>query len=169
MKQTRQVNLTRRNFLAGSATVAGLAAASSVLPTITVANAAAEAKKNALPDFASWKNEQAVIVHSKSGIETIREAIGSGILTPIDNLYVRNNLPTMTDEAIGDKDKWTLSIEGVKNPKSFTLKQLKSMTPTTIAAVLQCSGNGRGFLHTKLQGHNGKQGQQVVLCGQVLL
>ena len=127
MKQTRQANISRRNFLAGSATVAGLAAAGSVLPTITAANAAAHAKKNALPDFAAWKNEKAVIVHSKSGIETIREAIGSGILTPIDNLYVRNNLPTMTDEAIGDKDMWSLSIEGVKNPRSFTLKQLKSL------------------------------------------
>ena len=158
MKQTRQANISRRNFLAGSATVAGLAAAGSVLPTITAANAAAHEKKNALPDFAAWKNEKAVIVHSKSGIETIREAIGSGILTPIDNLYVRNNLPTMTDEAIGDKDKWTLSIEGVKNPKTFTLKQLKSMTPTTIAAVLQCSGNGRGLFAHKASGSQWKTG-----------
>ncbi len=106
----------------------------------------------------AWKNEQAVIVHSKSGIETIREAIGSGILTPIDNLYVRNNLPTMTDEAIGDKDMWSLSIEGVKNPRSFTLKQLKSMTPTTIAAVLQCSGNGRGFFAHGASGSQWKTG-----------
>lgn len=154
----KQTNVTRRSFLAGSATVAGLAAASSVLPTITAANAAAEAKKNALPDFASWKNEEALIVHSKSGIETIREAIGSGIITPIDNLYVRNNLPTMSDEAIGDKDKWTFSVEGVKNPKSFTVKELRSMVPTTVAAVLQCSGNGRGFFAHGASGSQWKTG-----------
>ena len=41
MKKTRQTNISRRNFLAGSATVAGLAAAGSVLPSITAANAAA--------------------------------------------------------------------------------------------------------------------------------
>ncbi len=30
-------------------------------------------------------------------------------------------------------------------PKSFTLAELKAMGTTTIATVLQCSGNGRGF------------------------
>ena len=75
MKQTRQANISRRNFLAGSATVAGLAAAGSVLPSITAANAAAHEKKNALPDFAAWKNEKAVIVHSKVELKQLEKQL----------------------------------------------------------------------------------------------
>jgi len=98
-----------------------------------------------LPDFIKWKNRKALIVHSKKGIESHRTAIGESIITPIRNIYIRNNMPTMTDLQIGDRNKWKLSVEGVKQPKTFTLAQLKKLGQTTIATVLQCSGNGRGF------------------------
>jgi sulfite dehydrogenase len=153
-------NYSRRNFLAGSATIAGLAAASAVLPaSIAQANHTdPKAKAKGLPDFAKWKKRSAVIVHSKSGIETHREDIGSSVITPIRHIYVRNNLPTMTDEQIGNKDNWTLSVEGVKNPTTFTLKQIKSLGFTTVATVLQCSGNGRGFFKHGPTGSQWKTG-----------
>ena len=50
-----------------------------------------------LPDFIKWKNRKALIVHSKKGIESHRTAIGESIITPIRNIYIRNNMPTMTD------------------------------------------------------------------------
>ena len=61
-------------------------------------------------------------------------------------------MPTMTDEQIGDRSKWKLSVEGVNQPKTFTLAQLKKLGQTTIATVLQCSGNGRGFFEHKPRG-----------------
>ena len=44
----------------------------------------------------------------------------------------------------------------MNNPKSFTLAELKAMGTTTIATVLQCSGNGRGFFE---HGPSGSQWQ----------
>ncbi|WP_276309313.1 molybdopterin-dependent oxidoreductase [Marinobacter fuscus] len=42
-------------------------------------------------------------------------------------------------------DAWEVRIEGVKSPRSFTVAELKTMGVTTVASVLQCSGNGRAF------------------------
>ena len=36
-------------------------------------------------------------------------------------------MPTMTDTQIGNRNNWKVSIEGVKNPKTFTLAQLKKL------------------------------------------
>ncbi len=38
-----------------------------------------------------------------------------------------------------------MRIDGVKNPRTLTVSELKSMGVTTVASVLQCSGNGRAF------------------------
>ena len=141
----KKIDTSKRNFLTGSATLAGVAAATSVLP-ISIAQANhGNYESKGLPDFIKWKNRKALIVHSKKGIESHRTAIGECIITPIRNIYIRNNMPTMTDLQIGDRNKWKLSVEGVKQPKTFTLAQLKKLGQTTIATVLQCSGNGRGF------------------------
>ena len=156
MKKTKNTpNLNRRNFLAGTASVAGLAATASVVP-ITFANANHTDGSKGLPDFINWKNRDALIVHSDKGIETHRSAIGEGLVTPNANVYIRNNMPTMSDAQIGDRNNWKVSIEGVNNPKSFTLAELKAMGTTTIATVLQCSGNGRGFFE---HGPSGSQWQ----------
>ena len=57
----------------------------------------------------------------------------------------------MTDDQIGNRNDWKVSIEGVKNPKTFTLAQLKKLGHTTMASILQCSGNGRGFFEHKVR------------------
>ena len=158
MKKTKNTpNLNRRNFLAGTASVAGLAATASIVP-ITIANANHKEGGKGLPDFISWKNRDALIVHSDKGIETHRSAIGEGLVTPNANVYIRNNMPTMSDAQIGDRNNWKVSIEGVNNPKSFTLAELKAMGTTTMATVLQCSGNGRGFFEHKPRGSQWKTG-----------
>ena len=112
-KRLKKLNLSRRNFLTGTATLAGIAATASVVP-ITIANANHSEGKKGLPDFINWKDRDALLVHSDKGIETHRSAIGESLITPNRNIYIRNNMPTMTDEQIGNRMNWKVSIEGVK-------------------------------------------------------
>ena len=143
------MKISRRNFLTGTATLAGIAATASVAP-ITIANANHSDGKKGLPGFISWKDRNALIIHSDKGIETHRSAIGESLITPNRNIYIRNNMPTMTDEQIGNRMDWKVSIEGVKNPKTFTIAQLQKLGHETMATILQCSGNGRSRISRKL-------------------
>ena len=157
-KTIKKFDTSKRNFLTGSVTLAGVAAATSVLP-ISIAKANHEdSDPKGLPDFIKWKNRDALIVHSKKGIETHRSAIGESLITPNRNIYIRNNMPTMSDTQIGDRNNWKVSIKGVKNPKTFSLAQLKKLGHTTMATILQCSGNGRGFFAHEVRGSQWKTG-----------
>ena len=146
--KNKKLNINRRNFLTGTASLAGLAATASVVP-ITLANANHSENEKGLPSFIDWKDRDALIIHSDKGIETHRSAIGESLITPNRNVYIRNNMPTMTDAQIGNRNNWKVNIKGVKNPRTFTLSQLKKLGHTTIATILQCSGNGRGFSYGK--------------------
>jgi sulfite dehydrogenase len=96
--------LKRRHLLAGTA--GALAAAS--LGRWTDASAQAVAKP--LPAYASWKDANALIVHSSSTLEIKRSAFGISVITPSDRLYVRNNLPAPDASILADRDAWeTLS------------------------------------------------------------
>lgn len=132
-------NLSRRRMLVGSA---GALASVSLLGMTRLASAD-EAKT--LPDYASWKERSALIVHSANTLETKRGAIGSGVTTPSTHLYVRNNLPAPNKDIVTNADSWEVAFEGVKNPKTLTLADLKKIGVESVAAILQCSGNGRGF------------------------
>lgn len=137
--QSRSPSLTRRSFLVGSA---GAMASVSLLGLVPLAKA--EAAKT-LPDYARWKDASAMIVHSANTLETKRGAIGSGVVTPSDALFVRNNLPAPSDEIVRDRDAWAVSLEGVNNPQTLTIADLKIIGVETVTCVLQCSGNGRAF------------------------
>ena len=159
-KTKTKLNLNRRNFLTGTAALAGVAATASVVP-ISIANAnhsPLNENTKGLPEFINWKDRSALIVHSNKGIETHRSAIGESLITPNRNVYIRNNMPTMTDEQIGNRKNWKVSIEGVKNPKTFTLAELQKLGHSTMATILQCSGNGRGFFKHKPRGSQWKTG-----------
>ena len=157
-KTIKKFDTSKRNFLTGSVALAGVAAATAVLP-ISIAKANHEdSDPKGLPDFIKWKNRDALIVHSKKGIETHRSAIGESLITPNRNIYIRNNMPTMSDTQIGDRNNWKVSIKGVKNPKTFSLAQLKKLGHTTMATILQCSGNGRGFFAHEVRGSQWKTG-----------
>jgi DMSO/TMAO reductase YedYZ molybdopterin-dependent catalytic subunit len=105
-----------------------------------------------LPVFASWKDPASVIVHGSTTIETRRSAFGTSVITPAEQLYIRNNLPTPDPSILSNRDAWEVSLDGVKNPRKLTLAELKSMGLETVAMVLQCSGNGRGFFPSKPSG-----------------
>lgn len=146
-------SLPRRRMLAGSASAlaaAGLASFQSQALAQTAAPAAPAAKP--LPGYASFKNADAVIVHSSTTIETKRSAFGSSVVTPTNQLYVRNNLPTPPESIVADRDAWKLQVDGVKKPRQLSLAELKTMGLETVTMVLQCSGNGRGFFPSKPSG-----------------
>ena len=137
----------RRHFLVGAAGTAGAVAAigSSV-------NSAALAQNAALPDYAAWKDADALIVHSKNTMETKRGFIGTSGITPNDEFFVRNNLPPPSEKTVADRDTWEVSFEGVRNARSMTIRELKKLGLETVATVLQCSGNGRGLFDHKASG-----------------
>lgn len=142
---TRMFTLKRRHFLIGAAGAGGAAMAG--LPTVTLAQ-----DSKPLPDYVAWKNADAVIVHSDETLETMRGAIGTGIVTPNDEVYIRNNLPAPDASIVADRDAWEVSFEGVAEPMSMTVGQLKTVGVETVATVLQCSGNGRAFFAHEASG-----------------
>ncbi|WP_137920355.1 sulfite oxidase [Hydrogenophaga sp. 2FB] len=149
-------SLPRRQLLAGSGAAlaaAGLAgfgrtaAAAGETPAPAVAGAA-----KPLPAYVGWKDAPSLIVHSSTTIETKRSAFGTSVITPSEQLYLRNNLPAPDAAILADRDAWVIEIEGVKNPRKLTLGDLKRMGIETTAMVMQCSGNGRGYFPSKPSG-----------------
>ncbi|CAM3646045.1 sulfite oxidase [Polynucleobacter antarcticus] len=140
----KPIQITRRNMLGATA---GLIATAALRPATASAQQVASSASTAkpLPSYVSWKNSDSMIIHTPTTIETKRSAIGSSIITPSDRLFIRNNLPAPTAADIGDVNAWKLSIEGVSKPETFSVADLKQMGFETMAAVLQCSGNGRGL------------------------
>src|SRR6185369_1790408 len=150
------LSLRRRQLLAGGAGalagsgligLAGKAAAQASAPAAAAATGA-----RPLPAYVAWKDPSAVIVHSATTIETKRSAFGTSGITPAENLYIRNNLPAPDASIVTNRDAWQVSIEGVRNPRVLTVADLKSIGIETVATVLQCSGNGRGYFPSKPSG-----------------
>jgi len=149
-QETSVRNPQRRLLLAGS----GAALAATGLGGFSktaLAQAAATAAKP-LPPYVAWKDPNALIVHTSSTLETRRSAFGTSIITPIEHLYIRNNLPAPDASIVADRDGWEVMVEGVKNPRKLTVRELKGMGLETVAMVLQCSGNGRGYFPSKPSG-----------------
>src|SRR5690554_4021033 len=120
-------NPSRRSLLVGSA---GAMAAVSLLGFTPLARAE---EPKSLPEFAAWKERTALIVHSANTMETQRGAIGNGVITASDRLFVRNNLPAPPASIAENPDAWEVHIDGVKNPRTLTLGELKTMGVTTVA------------------------------------
>jgi sulfite dehydrogenase len=152
------VSPRRRHLLAGSASalagvgLAGWASGAAAQAASAASAPAAPAGPHPLPPYAAWKDPQSLIVHSSSTIETRRSAFGTSVVTPAERLYVRNNLPAPDASIVADREAWTLVVEGVKSPRSISVAELKTLGVETVATVLQCSGNGRGFFPSKPSG-----------------
>jgi len=147
---TKFYNQTRRKLLISSASSAVIAGLAGFQKTI-FAQAASEVVKP-LPTYVAWKDPKSLIIHSSTTIETKRSAFGTSVITPSEQLYIRNNLPAPSPSIVDNRDAWEIRIQGVKEPRIFTLAELKRLGLETIAAVLQCSGNGRGYFPTKPSG-----------------
>lgn len=134
--------IQRRHFLIGSAGVVGAAA-------VGVPAFAQDGGK--LPTPFAWKNANDLIVHTEQTLETKRAAQGV-LITPSEDLYVRNNLPTPPEDIVSDRDAWKVSVEGVNNPGTMTVGDMKTVGVETVVCVLQCSGNGRAFFEHEASG-----------------
>jgi DMSO/TMAO reductase YedYZ molybdopterin-dependent catalytic subunit len=150
----KQVDIVRRHWMAASA--AGAAAGLSGWSPSSLAQAQAQAKP--MPAVASFKKAGSMIVHSANGIETHRSAFGTSGITDVDVLFLRNNLAAPNASIVEDPDAWKIEIGGVSNPATLTVADLKRMGLSTVAMVLQCSGNGRGFFEHKASGSQWKVG-----------
>jgi len=91
------------------------------------------------------KDPEDFIQHSSLTFETKREAFGTSGVVPYERLFIRNNLPMPEPSFVESRDRWQLAVEGVGNPRSVTVRELKNLDVETVATVLQCSGNGRTF------------------------
>ena len=151
MQSTQPTSLPRRRLLAGSASALTAAGLASFHSQALAQQAAAPAAKP-LPAVAGWKRAEDLIVHSSTTIETRRSAFGTSVITPSDQLYLRNNLPSPAESIVADRDGWSLQVEGVRQPRALTVRELKSLGLETLTMVLQCSGNGRGFFPSKPSG-----------------
>lgn len=147
------LSLRRRQLLAGSA---GALAATGLIGLTKEAAAQSSAPATAaarpLPAYVAWKDASAVIVHNPNELETKRSAFGTSAITATDHLYVRNNVTPPDPSILADRGAWQVTIEGVRNPRTMTVADLKTVGIETVATVLQCSGNGRGFFPHKPSG-----------------
>ena len=155
--QSKPLSERRRQLLTSSGAAlatAGLAgwnrSASAAEATTVPAGAGTNAKT--LPPYVGWKDPASLIIHSSSTIETKRSAFGTGIVTPTEQLYIRNNLPAPDSSILADRDAWEIAIEGVDRSRKLSLAELKRFGLETVAMVLQCSGNGRAYFPSKPSG-----------------
>lgn len=139
--------IKRRQLLAGSAFAVGAIATGG-----KAIGQDAAVQPSDLPEYVSFKQPDAMIVHSNNTIETKREAFGTAPITPQDRLYVRNNVNPPSPSVLDDRDAWEVSIEGVGSPQTLTVGDLKAMGLETVTMVLQCSGNGRAFFDHETTG-----------------
>lgn len=110
------------------------------------------AQPRLLPAYAAWKDASSLIVHSTTALETRRGALGTSVITPAQQLYIRNNLPPPPAAILARREAWLLAFAGVAQARSLSLAELKTLGQETVATVLQCAGNGRGFFPGKVSG-----------------
>lgn len=90
-------------------------------------------------------------------LETPFSVFNEGVITPNDAFFVRYHLagvPTSIDTA-----SFRISIKGsVNNPLSLSLDDLRKFDGKKVVAVLQCSGNSRGFSNPRVGGGQSANG-----------
>src|SRR5215469_7680041 len=71
-------------------------------------------------------------------------------LTPSDAFFVRQHLPR---PAAIDRAQYRLTVNGmVSKPLELSLADLEKLPQHTLPAVIECTGNGRGFYSPKVPG-----------------
>jgi DMSO/TMAO reductase YedYZ molybdopterin-dependent catalytic subunit len=148
--------VTRRGFLSGAGLAAMGAALGMHIPLsrhmpagLIPAALAASNEAFRIPG----KHEGLVVLNDRPlNAETPPHLLDDEI-TPVDRLFVRNNgIPPMKI----DVANWNLEIggESVKQPKTFSLKELKSKFESrTLHLQLECGGNGRAEYRPRARGN----------------
>jgi len=72
-----------------------------------------------------------------------------GFITPNERFYVRCHFPIPQI----DRKTWRLKVEGaVSNSLELSYDELSQMEMRTVLATMECAGNGRSLLETKVKG-----------------
>src|ERR1700759_2074036 len=72
-----------------------------------------------------------------------------GFITPVSRFYVRMHYPIPKIS----KADWRLRIEGaVESPFELDYSELANFSSRTTPATLECAGNNRNLLETKVKG-----------------
>ncbi|HWX19109.1 MAG TPA: molybdopterin-dependent oxidoreductase [Candidatus Binatia bacterium] len=165
-KEQRSVGLSRRRFLCAAAR-GGLGAfiahpVASALAAAPVSMPFANGERR-LVQFPQ-KRPLILLTMRPPQLETPMSVFNDGIFTPNDAFFVRYHLAQIPTEI--DPDQFRLQIEGkVNSPLSLSLADLKTkFEPVEIAAVNQCSGNGRGFSAPRVAG--GQMGNGAMGCAR---
>lgn len=151
-------NITRRRLLASAggavawASLGGVAMADDTTTPASKSNPGPVSAEKPLPGYAKWKDADGMIVHSANTIETRRTAFGSSGVTPLNRLFVRNNVSPPAESIMDKPGDWKVEVSGVAKPRSFTVDELKTLGLASVTVVLQCSGNGRGYFPHKPSG-----------------
>lgn len=108
------------------------------------------------PALAEDAAEPSLIVRSSRPLDAETPVeVFDRFLTPNRMFFVRSHFGP---PALG-LFPWRLEVEGlVDRPLSFGLEDLKGFEPATLPAVLQCSGNGRGFYSPTIPGVGWEKG-----------
>lgn len=139
-------SISRRRFMISTAGAGAAAASGALLPATALGQ-----DGKPLPDYVAWKDADDLIVHTEQTLETKRHAQGRPITAATD-LYIRNNLPAPPEEIVADRDSWEIEFQGVADPATMTLGELKALGVESVVCVLQCSGNGRAFFKHETSG-----------------
>jgi len=107
-----------------------------------------------LSELPGGKDSGNFLVHSELplALETRRSSFGFSPITSTSDLFVRNNLPMPSASINEDPDEWELEVTGTATTGKLSVRELKSLAVTSVATVLQCSGNGRLFFPHKPSG-----------------
>jgi DMSO/TMAO reductase YedYZ molybdopterin-dependent catalytic subunit len=128
--------LERRAFLQGSAAVSLLASGG-----LSLLAGPDQAEGPAFPGMIVRQKEPENLEFPFSALKSFR--------TPTEHFYIRNHF-SIPRLAVKD---WRLRVEGaVERPLELTYEQLTQMSARSQLAMLECAGNGRGFLTPKTRG-----------------
>jgi DMSO/TMAO reductase YedYZ molybdopterin-dependent catalytic subunit len=151
MEETRdRTTVDRRSFLAGAVGAGGgliLGGAGGFALAQAIDDDASDITPPGATALPSGKVDTDFIVHGTSPytLETRRDRFGASVLTAAPLVFVRQNLELPDESVLDDRDGWSVDVEGVGQPRTLTVADLKRLGVATEASVLQCSGNGRGF------------------------
>lgn len=112
------------------------------------------------PSLPDGLNPDNFILYSTSPLtlESKRDKLGMGGITATSLLFVRNNLPLPSESIVDNSEAWRVELTGLKSEASLGIAELKSLGVESLIAVLQCSGNGRGFFAHEPSGSPWKTG-----------
>ncbi len=145
--------LNRRGFLRSAAL---LAATASVAPWSGFSQDAVDLPfANGRRPLATYPGKRPLILLTSRPpqLETPFSVFNEGVTTPNDAFFVRYHLARFYPEKI-DPTAFRLEIKGsVKAPQSLSLADLTAkFEQVETTAVLQCSGNSRGFFQPRVAG-----------------